>query len=569
MKKIFFHILFISLIASCQNNNKVSLSLQNEYLNKNGTLSNNIRLGGYFFENTAKVIPDNSLIPNGLIQYGSIALSTGAPAKLLQRPLFDNIGRVDFSSLTSVNNFPTLNKGDIETDNQIVRMKNGGLLCLHSGDTWYPIPTSYANFPVPGSNGPKNGLRDCIFFFYSPDGGKTWVIYPEIDFGTILNGKYGFPQNNGAGKGGGDREEMYACPFTGNIYVTTRAVSGPFQNEPHKDKTLLFYLNPTTGKWDVIKEDFPGWAPLVMTSTPDGRLFLFHNVGSTPTIYYSINPITPNVKPQISQGYPIYYFDQGKNIPCEGDANNQISLKMSTPSLSRIGADHNCSKIRVAYQAKNSFGRQEARIVRVVVKDPAKGPLVSPIATIRADMPNDYSVLHFNFIDPDYVDIPPGIQSNKSVFYWIESPQNTGVLAPQLSAKYITIEGDFNVSSPAYLSLNNGNPRTWNTPAHPGDYMTGGFFWRNNTLNYLAQWVEPNGIFANIVSAPYQLQPQPQDPPECAAIKKDIKIQKQLLNTFSAIFRSGNKQILGIINQTQRELDRLYAKKKELGCYLE
>lgn len=39
MKKIFFHILFISLIASCQNNNKVSLSLQNGYLNKNGTLS--------------------------------------------------------------------------------------------------------------------------------------------------------------------------------------------------------------------------------------------------------------------------------------------------------------------------------------------------------------------------------------------------------------------------------------------------------------------------------------------------------------------------------------------------
>jgi hypothetical protein len=34
--------------------------------------------------------------------------------------------------------------------------------------------------------------------------------------------------------------------------------------------------------------------------------------------------------------------------------------------------------------------------------------------------------------------------------------------------------------------------------------MTGGFFWRNNKLNYLAQWVEPTGIRANIVRLPYQ-----------------------------------------------------------------
>lgn len=121
------------------------------------------------------------------------------------------------------------------------------------------------------------------------------------------------------------------------------------------------------------------------------------------------------------------------------------------------------------------------------------------VRTLRAHDPKDYSVLYFNFIDPDYIDIPAETPSNTSVAYWIKVPR------PRLTDRNMVFEGDFNTSCPAHLSVQDGKPRTWSTRQDLGDYMAGGFFWRNNKLKYLAQWVEPTGIRANIITLPYQL----------------------------------------------------------------
>jgi len=49
------------------------------------------------------------------------------------------------------------------------------------------------------------------------------------------------------------------------------------------------------------------------------------------------------------------------------------------------------------------------------------------------------------------------------------------------------------------LSVAAGSKRSF-ARTYNGDYFSGGFFYLGSTFNYLAQWREPDGIKANIVS---------------------------------------------------------------------
>ncbi len=482
------------------------------------------------YENTEKVIP-----PSSGCQDGKIALLTGGPSKILSRPLYDNLGNIDTKSKTASLDFPISATQLVATDNQLLRLKDGSLLAVRDGTCWDAMspPPAWSNERITVFNVNHNGMRGCELIFRSTDCGSSWKLYSVIDFGTFLNGKYGVPRpaaldDNGnlvadvpvekQGKhpdgslmwwvGGGDRTEVYACPFTGYIYLTTRVISGPYKNiAPGKpNQTLLLYSKDTGKTWEAIKEDFPQWAPLVMTSTPDRRLFLFQVIGAEPTIYFSKTPVTPNVKPEISPAHPVYYVENGVNLPNTANKNPlcvDMELKLNFPSISRISTDAFSSKIRVAYMSENSSGQLEARIIRIEVQNPNQKPVVTPVKTIRAENPKDYSVMYFTFIDPDYIDMPAGVKSNASLFYWIEAPK-TGLSNRKYAVRGAVFEGEFNTTCPAYLSVKNGAPRTWSTRKDPGDYMTGGFFWRNNSLNYVAQWADPEGIKANVVTLPYE-----------------------------------------------------------------
>jgi hypothetical protein len=59
-----------------------------------------------------------------------------------------------------------------------------------------------------------------------------------------------------------------------------RVVSGPYTREedkdpilPNRDTALLLYSKDNAKTWEPVKEDLPSWAPIVMTSTPNERLF--------------------------------------------------------------------------------------------------------------------------------------------------------------------------------------------------------------------------------------------------------------------------------------------------------
>jgi hypothetical protein len=203
----------------------------------------------------------------------------------------------------------------------------------------------------------------------------------------------------------------------------------------------------------------------------------------------------------MSPGYEVYYTQHGAKLPVKGGQNVDIFLQAAHPSVSRVSTDASSSKIRIAYQTINTAGMQEACIIDAEVKNPSQPPIVTPVTIIQARAPKFSSVMYFTFIDPDYVDMPAGVRSNVSVLYWLEASK-VGV-PRRYAARYCVFDDD-HYSSPAYLSVDGGNPRHWTERADLGDYMSGGFFWKKYTLNYFAQWVEPTGIMANIVTLPFK-----------------------------------------------------------------
>jgi hypothetical protein len=478
-----------------------------------------------YFENTARVIPPGKAFPEG-----RIVVNAGQPRELagiLHRFLLDPQGRIDFTRKADVASFATGPTKAQATDNQIVRLKDGSLLAFRDSYLWdeiKPKPPPWIKEIVSGS-GDHSGQRSGELVFRSVDGGATWTLISVIDFGVYLGGKYGVPRPmddkgnadvplarqgrfpDGHLKwwvGGLDRTEVYACPFSGCVYLTTRAGGGPYKNLFPKTDTMLLLYSKDNGKtWQAISENLPNSAPLVMTSTPNGRLFLLQILGDQPTVYWTLSPVQslhrPAV-PQLSPGYPVHYLENGKSIPCKGPAKPvDLLLQCAHPSLSRVSTDTQSSRIRVAYQAVNAKGAQEARVVLVDVRDPARAPLVTSLNAVRAESPADHSCLFFTFIDPDYIDMPGAVKSNVSVLYWLEAPR-VGVTPKRFSARYCVFHGAGKGSEPAFLSVQNGHPRTWSVRQDPGDYMSGGFFWWNGNLNYLTQWVEPDGIKANIVT---------------------------------------------------------------------
>src|SRR6202008_343287 len=92
--------------------------------------------------------------------------------------------------------------------------------------------------------------RGVILIFRSTDCGATWTLFSTIDSAKLLGGKYSYPRPMGDPDGDGDddadvaakdqgtyadgslkwwqggldRTEIYACPFTGNIYLTSKVV---------------------------------------------------------------------------------------------------------------------------------------------------------------------------------------------------------------------------------------------------------------------------------------------------------------------------------------------------------
>jgi hypothetical protein len=580
------------------------------------------------FENTAEVVPPNV---NAACPTGAISLNLGQNnfKGVAFRPLFDAVGAIDTTSLTSLNGFNSPATVDIGTDNQLVRLKDGSLLAERDIAIFSPATPAppWAGEWIASAAGPiRQGNRGGIGLFRSTDCGKTWSLYSTVDFATLAGGIYGTPRPNGAAGddvpcnkqltyvaptqpyngmrrwhiGGEDRTELYADPFNGNVYLTTRIISGPFctdtndpRSHPDHDESLLLVSTDNALTWQVAQSALPNFSPLVMTSTPNGRLFVLTQTGP-PQLFYS-QPLAPMQIPALGTGVPVSFKDDtGADVPVSGPTSVDLFVQVGFPSISRISLDHTTSKVRIAYQAKGATGQQEMRVVRVEVRPDTTQPVIKNVAAVTADSATDHSAMYFNFNDPEYVDMPAGTQASSSMAYWIEAPQcragegfpcnglcfnpqidpsncgacgtaclagqscqsgvctaagcsagftacavpgvvgtacanlqtdtrncggcgincafsetcSAGVCTPvpgkkDYAIRHMFFEGDCRTSPPLYLSVNNDHsPRTWKTQVRIGDYFSGASWW-DGSLNYLAHWSEPNGLFFATTPTPF------------------------------------------------------------------
>jgi hypothetical protein len=273
----------------------------------------------------------------------------------------------------------------------------------------------------------------------------------------------------------------------------------------------IYYSTDNGLSWKVLGSIKSASEAVVMTSTPNGRLILFQENGDTPQIYYTTKNTQGNRT--LKGPYDVFGIKQGAKVLAQRTSKAIFDrLQIGTPSIMRLipssgnmSPNEPSSAVIVAYQAVNSYGNQVYELV-VVGMNPnqSEKPTVYGSGQIESSDPNNYSVMHGTFIQPDYLDMPSNVATDMSMFYWIEAPQSN---SQPFYAKYGLIS--FNgYSDHFYLSTSNGSARKITPVPGIGDYLKGGFFWRDGRLNFVPQWAETDGIHANIVSVSPELLPK-------------------------------------------------------------
>jgi hypothetical protein len=468
-----------------------------------------------FFENTAKVI-----VPSAATERGKIVLNLGSPrpeARLVSRDLLDPAGNFAVNAPASKVAYPLDPATQINaTDNQIIRLQDGSLLAAKNGYIWSdvsPRPEWFdtGNFQY-GQNLFSPRARNAVYLFRSTDAGQSWVLWSMIDAAIAANGKYGWPQPNkgptGFGIGGFDRCQLYQDPWNGDIYVSGHGDGGPYtlNGKTTENHAGVIFRSQDNGKtWPqdpyyVFDDPDKRRWEFVMVSTLRHRLIVLSveslkpTEGYKPTLYYVDNET-------MSAGTAIIATDQGKALNY-GSAKNLDDLRGYPVCIARNNSYGDLDSVWVAYPSVNASGMQTYVVATVTFSGTSK-PKAELVANVTAEDPTTTSATMGAFVYDDLVD-PDNQNTDPSctLFYWVDAPPKTSADKDKLLARYQVFHSGQSFA-PGYLSVSNGAKRYF-ARTGIGDYFSGAYFWWGNELNFLAQWNEPDGIKANIVSlAPF------------------------------------------------------------------
>jgi len=442
-----------------------------------------------------------------------IAITTGQGLQLIN--FFATLEGVKLNTV-KVTALPKANNLWHGTDNNLIRTESGEFLVEYdsaSARGFNGHPPSWSKDEVTFRAVTRPGMRGVVGFVASSGHGQDWAPSPPLDLEFIAGGIYDQPRpmsnsgtidvpiakqgKNGDGTkkwwiGGEDRTELYACPYTGNTYVTTRVISGTTGTGPKQNTTLVLGRIDGDKGWKLVTTT-PGWSPTVMTSTPDGRLWLMQNVGTGNQLTYS-GPTGRNRLPDSFTSKSPSYNGEAVAWPTAV----AMELKANSPSIARLIDDRGSSSVLISYQVKNSDGNQEFRIVKATV-DFSGGFSTTNEAAIRAAAPKSQSVMYGAFIQPELLGEPKSAASDSTLFYWLDAPRTAGKMP--YAARYAYFKGG-ELHASGYLSTANGKRRTWKTLQNPGDYMKGAsWVEKDGTVAFIPQWLEPDGMHGNLVIA--------------------------------------------------------------------
>lgn len=440
-----------------------------------------------------------------------ILLSVGAPAAIYT--LTAQNGKLSAGTSATI---PSISKTYFWTDNQAIRTEANEFIFERDSSTYQEVPDKlkmfWYKYPITCMGKTHPGQRGGLSLMSSGDGAK-WSQRRLIDFAIEFDMKYGQPRPmdnadkadvpfkeqgsypNGDKRwwvGGGDRTELYSCPFTGNLYITTRIISGPSSlGSKQENTTLLLGSTDMGATWKLIATH-DAWSPTVMTSTSDGRLWMLQEVGKDPVLRVT----GPAGRFQLPSGVTAKVV-RSENIPAEGPASVDMEAKIGQPAISRIGGLRRQPGVMLAYQIKNSSGNQEYKILEATIN--SKNEISSStIDTVYAEGRSKHSAMYGAFIQPELVGEPTTRHNTDGVcFYWYKARKDgTGTYAVQ----YVMYEGTKRTQS-GFLSTKGGAKREWSTRKDPGDYIKGtSYFGHDGDLRFVPFWVEPDGVHAAVIS---------------------------------------------------------------------
>jgi hypothetical protein len=392
-----------------------------------------------------------------------------------------------------------LNKTDnfISADNHVLRLQDGTLYISWLYSSSAPLaqkPTWWDAVAGPPNNLPA-GSRGSMLQLTSTNCGNSWTRLPDLDSAVVADGYWGWPQGTGDDNkapwvGGWDRQEVYADPFTGRLYATIRATTStlPGYTDHSDDAYLLFYSGDGGKNWTLSPIRFPAWEPLSMTTTPSGRLFLAHCMGTEDGTRLSVSWVDPkDLGGNSPTGSTIIANGTGKFDECGTLPQDKLPVGvtfeyLSHVSLSRIGAN-SADSIRITYPRVED-GKQVSYVMGLSFGADGN-PLLVPLNVVRAH-DDGGAVLFASFIESDG---PEAKQTNVAVLYWLET---TG--AGTIVTRYAVVKDGWEWTSPADLSLAGGVRADWKPDGSwIGHYIRGGFHADANGFYYVALWPE-NGV---------------------------------------------------------------------------
>jgi hypothetical protein len=365
-----------------------------------------------------------------------------------------------------------------ESDNVMTRLSNGTILLVRGLLRKTPI------------------LRSGTGVWASSDCGDSWTLrsfidpsdtsrYPPPEFPADPNANYGSNQrgNGVSSPGGWDREETYADPFAGNLYIAMSGNGGLPDGgaDGAKYQDMLLFRSTDGGSSFRSTPVTNAWVPGMMTAVPR-RLFFFTCSAGYPFLWWSDdNGVSINAGTRLSWGLRCAANQWGV------DGSEAIArVRWTTPASGP--AD---SVLRVIYPSLLADGRQVLNLFNVSVS--AAGAVapqfVQQISASGAD------VVQATLIEPDPAIAGVGT-TNASLIYWKELSR-AGVTPQSARARGVLVKDDFGFSP--FFNVSTTTPtgttaRTWPNTVKTGDYAKGSFYFASaaSEFRYVVNWLEVN-----------------------------------------------------------------------------
>ncbi len=495
----------------------------------------------YFYENTIAVIApgENKSCPNGktIVMTGS----KREDRRMIVSDLFTNGTQNKLNENLGTDVTLDINS-DIETlatDNQIVKLNDGSLLAVKLGYLWSPITPKpfWWDWTSDKWTFYKKGARDAIFIYKSTNCGVTWNNISKIDSAKI---GFGIPKSSDEKAGeddddddetenpepnneklyhtnGFDRQEVYYDKWTEKIYITTQMASGgyspiPGVKVPSINKYGVLMSSDNGQTWSLLKNGFTDKSAMVMTTTTNGRFFMFSASGGKPVLYFTRQKrdfdlsSLDSVNISCKKDYPLY--------PDKAQKDKQIHQwnKIATFSIARghsqrIGTSW-INSVYISYPVFNHLGKGELMIVKVDFIEPdfPNTILTNQNCYAVKASDKDHSLGYGTFVESteEGVNFKKGLPfiAAKTLFFYAESTTGDNFKGEKKAAfKGILIDNRTNSFSDDFFLSKDNNKNRWFTANNGvGHYTKGAYFVHQQTQNYAVQWSEPDGIHVSVIS---------------------------------------------------------------------